>query len=84
MQYIFTKYADRELSKFPEDIQRRIIQKLNFYIVQKNPIDFAEKIEVGAGKVYRFRVGEYRIIFDWKAEVILILRIGDRSEVYKK
>jgi len=84
VKYDFTSYAFRELEKLPKDVQRRIIEKLRFYLAQKNPIDFAEKIEGGgAGKVYRFRVGDYRLIFDWLGEKILVLKIRDRRDAYK-
>uniref|UniRef100_A0A7C3MKC3 Type II toxin-antitoxin system RelE/ParE family toxin n=1 Tax=Dictyoglomus thermophilum TaxID=14 RepID=A0A7C3MKC3_DICTH len=32
---------------------------------------------------YRFRIGNYRVIFDIDGENIIILRIGHRKEIYK-
>jgi mRNA interferase RelE/StbE len=32
---------------------------------------------------YRFRIGDYRIIFDIDGENIVILRIGHRRDIYK-
>lgn len=32
---------------------------------------------------YRFRIGDYRIIFDIEGEEIVILRIGHRREIYR-
>jgi len=36
----------------------------------------------GAEAVYRLRMGDYRILFDVKAGVIVIRRIGNRKDVY--
>jgi mRNA interferase RelE/StbE len=33
---------------------------------------------------YRFRVGDYRIIFDIEGQDIVVLRIGHRRELYKR
>ncbi|MDA8099685.1 MAG: type II toxin-antitoxin system RelE/ParE family toxin [Nitrospiraceae bacterium] len=33
---------------------------------------------------YRFRVGDYRIIFDVEGSEIVILRVGHRREIYKR
>ena len=32
---------------------------------------------------YRFRIGDYRIIFDIDGNDIVILKIGHRREIYK-
>jgi len=32
---------------------------------------------------YRFRMGDYRVIFDTEDENIVILRIGHRRSIYK-
>jgi mRNA-degrading endonuclease RelE of RelBE toxin-antitoxin system len=31
---------------------------------------------------YRFRIGDYRVIFDLEKEDMVILRIGNRLEIY--
>lgn len=32
---------------------------------------------------YRFRIGDYRIIFNIEGENIVILRVGHRKSIYK-
>ncbi len=32
---------------------------------------------------YRFRVGDYRVIFDLEGEEIVVLRVGHRKEIYR-
>jgi len=80
--YSFTKHADRQLQRLAPDLQRRIILKIKDYIATGDPLHFADAIEGQAGKVYRFRVGDYRVIFDWQDGHILVTRVGHRSRVY--
>lgn len=79
----FSPLAKRSLNKLLPSVQRRVIEKLEFYARQENPLTFAEKLidrKIGG---YRFRVGDYRVIFDLKEKEILILLIGHRREIYR-
>ncbi len=64
ISYTFTKYADREFRKLPIATQRRIVKKIKFYITTGTPLHFADTIKGRGNKVYRFRIGNYRVIFD--------------------
>jgi len=49
-----------------------------------NPLQYAERPtdqELGG---YRFRIGDYRAIFDIEGNDIVVLRAGHRKEIYKK
>lgn len=81
--YEFKPQAFKELKKLPKDIRKRIIKKLDYYISTDNPLHFADTLihfEIGS---FRYRVGDYRVIFDVEGEKIIILTIGDRKEIYK-
>jgi mRNA interferase RelE/StbE len=45
---------------------------------------FAEKLSDQILGGYRFRIGDYRVIFDIQEDEIIILRVGHRSEIYKR
>lgn len=82
-RYEFTARALKQLEKLPVNIQKRIIKKLDFYCRQENPLRFADfLIDYHLGD-YRFRVGDYRIAFDIEDEVMVILVVGNRREIYK-
>ena len=51
---------------------------------QDNPLKFAEPLTKPADAQYRWRVGNYRVLFDESNGLITILRVQHRSEVYKK
>lgn len=83
MEYYFKSSALRDLKKLPKDKQVFIIKKLDFYTSQSNPLKFAEKmIDKDFGQ-YRFRIGDYRVIFDVVNNKIIILRLGHRKDIYK-
>ena len=80
--YEFTKYADRQLQKLPLEVQRRIIKKIKYYIDTGNPIHYADSVKGEQQKVYRFRIGDYRIIFDWNGSLITVIKISPRPRAY--
>ncbi len=88
MIYIFrwTDAAINDLSKFDRSIAERILTKAKWFEKQSNPFNFAKRLtSVGFGQ-YRFRVGDYRIIFDieknGKISILNILRVKHRREAY--
>jgi mRNA interferase RelE/StbE len=79
----FTDQAVNDLEKLPKDIQKRIIKKLEFFASSTNPLQLASiltNFELGS---YRFRIGDYRVIFDMDQNIILILSLGHRRNIYK-
>ncbi len=83
MKIIFSHSAFKQFSKLEKAIQRRIIDKFDFYLSQKDILRFAEKLTDCQFGDWRFRIGEYRIFFDIYNDKINILKIGHRKDVYK-
>ena len=81
----FTPTAVKDLRKLPRAVQKRIKQKLQFYLEQDNPLDYAVPL-VGDSKAgqYRFRVGDYRVVFDKDDGVLVVLYVEHRREVYRR
>jgi len=85
MEYYFKPSALRDLKKLPKSVQKRIFNKLDFYMNSNNPLKFAEALKDRALGDFRFRVGDYRVIFDFdsKKNIIIILTIGHRKDIYR-
>ena len=81
--YDFTNLAEREFLKLPKDIRRRIIKKLEFYLMSPDPLNFAKRLTGDPLASYRFQIGDYRVMFDWEGNSILITRVGHRREIYR-
>ena len=79
----FKKKAAREIDKLQLEIRQRLLKKLKFYSLQENPLRFAEKLRDYKFGEYRFRIGDYRVLFDVENHKIIILKVGHRREIYK-
>ncbi len=83
MEYYFKARALKQLQKLPREIQIRIVKKLDFFCSHDDPIRFAEALVRSELGSYRFRIGDYRIIFDLEDGNIMILLVGHRRDIYR-
>ena len=87
MKTIYTKKALSNLSKLEKQIAKQISDKIKFFAKQDNPLMFAKKLKNLKLEIYRFRVGNYRIIFEidkkGKIKILLILAVKHRKDAYK-
>jgi mRNA interferase RelE/StbE len=83
MEVIFTERAKRDWDKLDNKIKDQIRKKLDFYLRAHNPLVFAEKLKDKKLGMYRFRIGDWRIIFDYFQNKIYILRIAHRKDIYR-
>lgn len=85
IKYDFTRSAEKEFLNLSSSVQTRIIKKLEFYLLQTDPLAFAKNIATPTPQAtYRFRIGDYRVIFDREEDGILILRVGHRKDIYRR
>ena len=81
----FKPSALKDLKKLPINIQKRIAKKLDYILNQNEPLDYAVPL-IGnsiAGD-YRFRLGDYRVVFDLVKNKLIIILIEHRREVYRR
>jgi len=83
MEVFYTQKSAKQLKSLPHSIQKRIVEKMRFYANQNNPLKFAEHLSDRREGEFRFRVGNYRLIFDVRANAIYVLKIDRRDKVYK-
>ncbi len=80
--------AIRELDQLDLPIARRILSFLHKRIAPlENPRSIGEALKgPKLGDFWKYRVGDYRIItsIEDNALLILVVRIGNRKEVYRK
>lgn len=81
----FVKSAEKEFERLPLKIRTKITEALG--LLSQHP--FSELLNVkklkGAEDVYRFRIGEYRVLYEVRKRrlVILVIKVGHRREVYR-
>jgi len=83
IEIVFSNRALRDWKRLETSVQDQIRRKLDFYVESGDPLKFAEKLHDTSLGEYRFRVGNYRVIFDWDGTRILVLRAGHRKEIYR-
>ena len=66
----------------PKQTQQLIRSKLEQYAADPNSL--ANNVKRLQGEAFmRMRVGDYRVIFNDDGEVIAVMRVGHRKEVYR-
>lgn len=79
----YEKHAVKEIRALPPQVRKRLRIKLEFWIAQSDPLTFAKRLTRPADAEYRYRIGDYRVLFDVREEEILILKIQHRRDVYR-
>lgn len=78
---IYTRRAAKDISKLQQSTKERIRKSLEKYA--EDPLPYARKMADSTLGTYRFRIGEYRVLFDIEGDELIILRLRHRSEVYR-
>jgi mRNA interferase RelE/StbE len=80
----FSRKAERQFKTLSKQFQLRLKPKIDALANTPRPRG-VEKLK-GEDDLYRIRVGDYRIIYQIqdKALVILVIKIGDRKQVYQR
>jgi len=78
-QILYEKEALKELDKLESSISRRIIRKIDEISENLSSCDIKK---LKASSDYRLRVGDYRIIFIFDKNLIKIIKIGHRKQIY--
>lgn len=79
---VYTRRAERDIKKLESDTKDRISKTLLRY--QEEPLKFSEKLSDPVLGEHRFRIGDYRVIFDIEGSEIVVLRVGHRREIYRR
>ena len=85
-QVVYTAHARKDLLNLERKTVQRIIKKILYFSQQNAPLEYAKYLTHFDLGRYRFRIGDYRAIFDvdqkGKIYILMILRIKHRKDVY--
>lgn len=81
-ELVYTARAVRDIENLDENAKQRIGKTIIRY--KENPFEYAEKLTDSTLGTHRFRIGDYRIIFDIEGKDIIVLRVGHRKEIYRR
>jgi mRNA-degrading endonuclease RelE of RelBE toxin-antitoxin system len=78
-----TRAADRDLHHLTVDDRRAIVDAIRAFAAGNSPSADVKKLAGITPPRWRLRVGRFRTIYSIDSERIVILRIGDRRDVYR-
>ena len=82
----YTSTAKAQLRKLDKQMARRILDYMDERIAGKgNPRNMGKALTGKLGDLWRYRVGDYRIICEIQDNAlrVLVVQVGNRSEVYR-
>ncbi len=78
---VYTRRAVKDIQKLEQSVKSRIGKALLRFAA--DPLKHSKQLTNPTLGTFRFRVGDYRVIFDLDGDQIVILRVGHRSDIYK-
>lgn len=81
MDLFYSNTAFEDIKKLDVVVKKRIKKKIELFSI--NPLLYSKRLINSLIGNFRWRVGNYRIIFDMEKDKIIVLRIGHRREIYK-
>ena len=82
-KYLSTEQSvQKHLRRLPMHIHERVIKALD--VIKNNPLS-GEKLHGELKSYYKYRVGDYRIIyqFDSKTSTVIVVKVEHRQGVYR-
>jgi len=82
----YTATAKGQLRKLDKQIARRIVDYMDERVASlDNPRSTGKALTGPLGDLWRYRVGDYRVICDLQdgALRVLVVQVGNRREVYR-
>ena len=82
----YARTAKDQLRKLDKSVARRVVDFMDERVAASDdPRRIGKALKGPLGDLWRYRVGDYRIICDIQGGVltVLVLQIGNRKEVYR-
>jgi mRNA interferase RelE/StbE len=80
---VFAGSSKKDLDKLDSVTRKRIAKKLQYFLVQDDPLVYARHLVNSKIGNYRFRVGHYRIAFDVDGDTLQVISIKHRKDIYR-
>lgn len=82
----FHQHAEKEFKKLGKNVQKDIYEYLNNRVLKSSdPRDLGKPLRKDKFGLWRYRVGDHRIIVQLEKQelTILVIRVAKRDQVYK-
>jgi len=78
---VYTKRAASDIDKLDTLSRKRLGKRM--VDLQGDPAGKSRKLTNSKIGTYRYRIGDYRVVFDLAGKKVVILRVGHRMEIYR-
>lgn len=82
----YTETAKKQLKKLDRQTARRVLEYMDEHVAtREDPCSPGEALTGPLGGLWRYRIGDLRVICDVQngALMILVIELGNRREVYR-
>ncbi len=83
----YSQSAKTDLLTIDRKMAQLIVKKIRYFCESGQPLKFASRLQGELSDIFRFRIGDYRVLFkhqpNGKVQILLIIRIGHRREIYQ-
>lgn len=83
---MFDFFATHEFSRALQELeimaQELVKEKLRYLEKMENPLPLAKRLK-GYKDIFRFRAGNYRMVFRLEKQKIILLTVKDRRDIYE-
>jgi mRNA interferase RelE/StbE len=81
---VYLNSVEQDLHKLDKSIARKILSRIENYLA-RDPKELGKPLKGDFQSYWRYRWGDYRVIYKIsdKEILILVLRIGHRREIYE-
>jgi len=85
MKIIYSQRAKKDLKQIETKQVIKILEKIEANSMLIDPLSLAKKLQGINFDLYRYRVGDFRVIFilEKDIKIMTIFRIGHRKDIYK-
>ncbi len=81
-ELVYTKRAVKDIRRLDHKVKKRLKKALERF--RESPFEGSvQKLSDPEFGTYRFRIGDYRVIFDVDGNKLIILRVGHRKDIYR-
>ena len=80
---VFAGSSKKDLDKLDSVTKKRIAKKLQYFLEHDDPLVYARHLVNSKIGDYRFRVGHYRIAFDVDGDILQVISIKHRKDIYR-
>lgn len=78
---VYSERAKKDIRGLDPVVRRRLDKTL--LRLSANPLRYGERLKDSTIGDFRFRVGDWRVIFDLKIDILYVHRVGHRREIYR-